>query len=144
MSSLSVGINRHHFDRACELVLSGDFDLNAVFGQQFAHPIRPFDDADTISIQILFQPKGDNIFQPFKPIEIDMVNWDFSRILVDEDIGGTVDGLVLIDASTAGNALRQTGFPDSQVTDECDNIAGVQLVPNLSRQFLAFLRGYVS
>ena len=51
VSLLEVG--GQHFDGACELVLSDDFDLNVVFGQQFAHPIRPFDDADAISVQIL-------------------------------------------------------------------------------------------
>ena len=45
-----IGVDRHQFDRARELVLSGDSDLNVVFGQQFTHPIRPFDDADTISL----------------------------------------------------------------------------------------------
>ena len=69
-----------------------------------------------------------------------MVNWDFSLILVDEDVGRAIDGLVLIDASTAGNALRQTGFPHSQVTDECDNIAGVKLAPNFHADFLRFFR----
>ena len=48
-----LGTDRSHFDCTCELILPGDFDLNAVFGKQFAHPIRPFDDTDTIPLQII-------------------------------------------------------------------------------------------
>ena len=45
---------------------------------------------------------------------------------------------ILIDASPAGDALCQAGFPHSQVTDECNNIAGVKLTPNFHADFLRF------
>ena len=133
-----IGTDRHHFNSARELVDASNFDLNMVLGQQLAHPIRPFDDTDTISFEVLLQPKIDNIFQSLKPIEVDMVNWDFSVVLVDEDVGRAIDSLVLTDTGTAGDALCQTGFPSAQIADECNNITGVKLASNCHTDFLCF------
>ncbi len=91
---LSSGGVSLQFNGAGGLVYPRYRDFEVVRRKQIGHAVRPFDDTDSGTLQIFLQTKTDDFAVVLQAVEIDVVDWYFPLVLIDEGVGRAVDDLV--------------------------------------------------
>ena len=94
--------------------------------------LRPFDQAQVTTVEILLLTEIERLLDPIDPVEVEMINRTVTAVFVLVDYGERGTGHRICDTQTVADFADQRRFPRSHLPAQRNDRAALQRIENFS------------